>query len=64
MSDQHAFSLLNGSSYADNSVPNYGPLYLLQKIAIDGFMHGKEACVVKLKSMAPLSSLYSALGVH
>ena len=54
----HAFLSLNGSSYADNSrYPKCGPVSLLHTIALDGSLHGKEACVVKLKSMAPLSSL-------
>ena len=56
----HANSLLNGSSIASKPpLPKVGPLSSLHTIASDGFWHGKDACVVKLKTIAPLSSLNS-----
>ena len=63
--DKHAFSLLNGSSHADKSAsPKYGPLYFLHPIAIDGSLHGKDVCVVKLKSIAAASLFLSRSDVH
>jgi hypothetical protein len=57
----HASSLLNGSQYVDNSpTPKHGPpASFLHLIDYDGLMHGKDAFVVKLKSIAPTSLLYS-----
>jgi hypothetical protein len=51
---------LNGSELTHNSaIPNHGPVVLLQKIANDEFLHGKDACVVKLKTIAPGSVFHS-----
>ncbi len=56
----HALNWLNGSFIAENSAyPKNGPVSLLQMIALDGFLHGKDVCVVKLKSIAPASLLNS-----
>jgi hypothetical protein len=52
----HAFSVLNGIYFADNSpIPNVGPVLSLHLIASDGSIHGKDVSEVKLKSIAPKS---------
>ena len=42
---------------AKSSNPKVGPVSSLHQIAANGYLHGKDACVVKLKIIAPLSSM-------